>query len=86
MDDLEQWRQQRNKALIALDLDWARTQGPNAPDDFTVLAAMHKARYDCCDIPAELRHESGNWLRARGMSRLGGLELLPEGVLPLGAP
>lgn len=84
MDELQQWREQRNKALISLDLDWARTQIPDAAGDYALLASMHKARYECCDIPAELRHASGHWLRERGMGRFTGKALLPEGELPPG--
>ena len=45
---------------------------------------MHKARYDCTDLPVELRDASGDWLRAHGMGALGGRDLLPPGQLPDG--
>lgn len=75
----------RNDALIALDLAWARRMiapfDPNA-SDLTLLVAMHKARYNIPAIPEALRHESAAWLRARNLSDIHGLPLLPPGQLP----
>lgn len=76
--------ERRNKALANLDLEWAAEQTPPGratPSKEVMLIAMHKARYECRAIAAELRHESGAWLRERGYSRSYG-PLLPEGELP----
>ena len=76
--------EERNRALVSLDIDYARRMLPNATSDQVLLAAMHKARYECTVIASELRHSSGHWLRERGMGRMTGGDLLPEGCLPLG--
>lgn len=79
MDD---WRVERNEALMKLDMDWARRMAPNGPDDEYRLIGMHKARYHCVDLPAEFRHASAAWLRERGLKGLRGAPILPEGELP----
>jgi hypothetical protein len=71
----------RNEALTNLDMDWAKAMMPSAPSDWMLLAAMHKARYDCPDITEKLRHQSGDWLRQHGMGAMFGV-LLPPGELP----
>lgn len=61
----------RNKALATLDMDFARSMiGDPSADDETLLAAMHKARFEVPDMPDALRHESRRWLEAHGMGRL----------------
>lgn len=80
--NIEQYVAEHDKALINLDMDWARRTMPDASDDIVRLMAMHKARYEATTIPAELRHASGQWLRERNLKRFGGSDLLPEGVLP----
>jgi hypothetical protein len=80
----QQWKLARNEALRTLDLVWARDCFPNASSDDVLLAAMHKARYDCVGIEDALRHDSARWLRERGLGALGGRPLLPEGQLPEG--
>ena len=77
-------RAQRLQALATLDLAFARRFMPGASGDDVRIAAMHKARYDCTDLSVELRHASGDWLRAHGMGALGGRDLLPPGQLPDG--
>jgi hypothetical protein len=79
---LDEYVEERRKGLSTLNMEWARQVLPAAIDDETRLIAMHKARYDCPDITAELRHESGRWLRERGYGALGGRPLLDEGLLP----
>lgn len=76
----------RNTALIELDLQWARSMMSHEVSDFTLLAAMHKARYNIPAIPERLRHESGEWLRENNMGDLYDLPLLPPGELPQGVP
>ena len=43
---------------------------------------LHKCRYDCTALPAEMRHASRSWLAERGYGAMLGRDLLPEGVLP----
>ena len=43
---------------------------------------LHKCRYDCTDLPAEMRHASRAWLDLRHYGAMGGRDLLPEGELP----
>lgn len=75
---------ERNKALSNMDLAWARKNVLTEPQysDAVLIIGMHKARYECVQIVAELRHISGAWLRENGYKRLYGLDLLPEGELP----
>lgn len=80
-DSVENFLAKRNKALIDLDLEYARKMIPGARDDDVLLMSMHKARYSVTTIPAELRHASGAWLRERGLGAMSG-PLLPEGELP----
>jgi len=70
----------RNKAFIELDLEFARRM-VGQRDDLTLLMALHKARYDCTQIPDKYRHESAQWLRKRGLGAMF-RPLLPEGELP----
>lgn len=79
--ELEKMLERRNKALLELDMDYARQMMPGTSDEVRRLA-MHKARYECTALPREVRHQSGEWLRAGGYRRLTGDELLPEGALP----
>lgn len=80
---MEQWRQERNEALAAMNMEWARQMMPTASDDHVRLTAMHKVRYECTDLADELRLQSGDWLRQHGYSRMDGTALLPEGKLPI---
>lgn len=75
--------EKRNKALLALDMNYLRNAMPTSTDEVR-LAAAHKARYECTMLPAEARHTSRHWLAERDMGRMSGDELLPEGVLPEG--
>ena len=81
MNRMKQLLAQRNKALLELDMDYARRTMPDASNDYVRLLAMHKARYECTTMPREARHASGEWLRDRGHKRMGGAELLPLGEL-----
>jgi hypothetical protein len=79
--DIEAWKVARNTALRTLDLAWA-SRRLDSDDTATLLAALHKARYECTELEDALRHESAAWLRERGLKGLGGLPLLPPGELP----
>ena len=82
MDEIQRFVKERDKALANLDMEYARRVIPMATSDEVRLIAMHKARYEITSLPAELRHESANWLRERGYKRGTGDPLLPEGRLP----
>ncbi|MDA3833733.1 MAG: hypothetical protein PF495_10070 [Spirochaetales bacterium] len=73
-------------ALKTLDVEWLKQQAINAnvtpPTDEVALLSLHKSRYERPDVPKELRHESGHWLRANNYRRIFGAEVLPEGELP----
>jgi hypothetical protein len=77
---ISSWREARNNALRFMDIEWARQQFPGASDALLTLS-MHKARYDCTDIPDELRHRSAEWLRAGSFGDGQGNPLLPPGQL-----
>lgn len=73
---------ERDKALLSLDLEYARKLWPVSPaDDEVLLTVLHNARYECTSLPASARHESESWLRLRRYGRLAG-PLLPIGELP----
>lgn len=71
---------ERNRALVNLDIAWARSQLRIADgcSDELILISLHKARYECTAIDDLLRHQSGQWLRDRGFKRLYGQEFEPE--------
>jgi hypothetical protein len=71
---------ERLKALICFDLDYARKMMPELTEEVRILG-MHKARYLCNAVPSELRHQSAEFLRS-GNHTSNGLEILPEGELP----
>lgn len=80
-DELKRFVAERDKALAALDMEWAKARMPGA-SDLVLLAGMHKARYECVSITDVLRFESRAWLEAHGFKRLGGLSWPPVGELP----
>ncbi len=79
---MEDFLKRRNAALATLDMEYAREILPNASSDEVRLMAMHKARYECTAIMPALRHESEDWLRQHGCTRLNGGPLLPYLELP----
>lgn len=79
--ELESFIEKRNKVLTNLDIQGAREIGVGGCDQ-VVIIAMHKARYECTQITPELRHASGEWLRANKYRRANGQKLLNEGELP----
>ena len=81
--ELREWILERNAALSRLDMDYARKVMPDASCDEVRLVAMHKARYECLDLPDKIREDSGRWLREHRFHRMDGSDVLPEGMLPL---
>lgn len=81
-DDIQKFVTERNAALAALDMDYARSHNPHGFSDGVLLMGMHKARYECIGLAPELRHASAVWLGERGYKRLTGMPLLPAGELP----
>jgi hypothetical protein len=73
--------EERNKALTSLDQEYVARMLPDAPATMRLLI-LHKARYECTAIEANLRHESGAWLREHGFNRMSGDPILPDGELP----
>lgn len=82
MDEIEQWRADRNKALIMLDMEWARKRLPDATSANVLLMAMHKARYECTDLDMETRLISSEWLKTNKCDRMDGTPVLNAGILP----
>ena len=80
--DIDAYLERRNKALRALDENFVEEMVPTAPVEMRLLI-LHKARYDCTVIEADLRHESGRWLRAGGHTQMTGEPILPDGELPV---
>jgi hypothetical protein len=82
LTEIEDFVRERNRALTELDMDYARRTLPQASCDEVLLMSLHKARYECSAIAAELRHASRAWLWDRGLKRFDMSPLLPEGELP----
>jgi hypothetical protein len=72
----------RLRALIQLDLEWARKVMPGESADDVRLVAMHRSRYENDQVPREFRIESGAWLLERGLLRANLHPVLPDGKLP----
>ncbi|MDE3023266.1 MAG: hypothetical protein KGI54_15705 [Pseudomonadota bacterium] len=79
--NLTKYINERNNALINLDMEWAHSQMPRLSRE-PLLAGMHKARYEITEIPSELRHASKAWLIENGFKRLNGLEFPQNDLLP----
>jgi hypothetical protein len=82
-ETIEAFKAARNKALVDLDMDWARMMIPDASSDDVRLTSLHKTRLECLEIPDAVRLESLEWLRAGGFKRMDGLDLPPPGELPV---
>lgn len=87
---IREWKAKRQDMLMRMDLSMARQHiidsGHTPPEDNeTLLASLHKARYEVPSIPDGLRHASRQWLEERGCLRLGGLPWPADGELPTGA-
>lgn len=80
-DDLQSAIAQRNRAFEMLDMNYARAMLPNSSDEVR-LVALHKSRYECCQISDDLRRESEAWLKRRGFSRFKGQPWPADGSLP----
>lgn len=78
---LEDYLAERNAALAAMDMQWARRSTSGVSDE-VLLVAMHKARVEVATMKPELRHESMAWLKDLGCSRMGGLPWPADGGLP----
>lgn len=64
------YREERNRILKSGDINGLRKLvgfGADIPDA-TVEMAMHKARYDCCDLPDGPRRASQTWLYLRNLT------------------
>lgn len=79
--EFEKWIKERDEALRTLDISFARRDVPDASDE-VLSTVIHMARYLCTSIEAALRLESGEYLRAHGITQIDGIELLPPGELP----
>lgn len=80
--EIKAYVRRRDEALRILDITWARSMLPSVVSDEALLMALHKTRYNAPAIEEKLRLESGEWLRSRGFSDVGGMPLLPPGQLP----
>jgi len=83
---VEDFVRERNAALTALDMDYARAHAPFPMSDEVLLLGMHKARYECTGIAPEARRASRTWLEARGSRRIGNLPWPDGDELPGAAP
>lgn len=74
----------RNRALTNLDVKLARRLANYSKkiNDETILIALHKSRYEATDLPAKLRLESRDWLKAKNLSRMVPEDFLPGDELP----
>lgn len=79
-EDIKDWLAERKLALETLDMAYARRNFPNASSDEVLLLAMHKARYECTDIAANLRRASEKWLKARDFNRVHDLPWPKKGL------
>lgn len=74
MDFAKTVREERDKALLALDTEWAMNQ-LKLSSEKVALIAMHKARLELITLPTEARQESLDWLRERNYKRTFGTPL-----------
>ena len=81
--DLRQLLDERDRALIEMDMNYLRRMLPAASNDEVRIMSAHKARYECTTLPNEVRHASRAWLAERGLKRVDLSDLLPEGELPV---
>lgn len=81
-EPLDDYIRQRNRALMALDMDWARKVMPFPADDTVRLMAMHKARVHCVHLTDEARRESQRWLVERGLTDHLGMQIDLNAPLP----
>lgn len=78
MVDWNDYIKTRDHALAKLDMSWARKMMPDASDDGVRLIAMHKARLEIIDMPADLRKDSARFLHAHGLTRVTGEPADPD--------
>jgi len=80
--DILDFVRERDRALSALDMLWARRMMPQASGDDVRLLAMHKARIHSLGVSGALRRESMRWLAAGKHTDLMGNPVDGEGPLP----
>ena len=72
MYSIEQFKSERNEALLSLDEARIRAMfqkfnGTNLPTNQLVFwTSVHKAITGCKDLPIEFRRSSKQWLKSRG--------------------
>lgn len=81
-DEIKEFVKRRDKALIELDMEYAREMMADATNDEVRLISLHKARYECTNIADDLRLESGQWLLERRYKRMTGEDILVDDMLP----
>ena len=72
---------ERDKALTNLDASWVMAKDSRMSPE-AALIAMHKMRYECTGVAADLRHASRQWLEQHRYGRLGSLPWPTDGTLP----
>lgn len=71
MNDLEQYLEERDRIVEALDIAGYRRLGaewgfPVSRDDRVALIALHKSRSGITSLPRDIRLASDSWLKERG--------------------
>ena len=85
--ELEAAKKARNAAFRSLDINWARrVLDLDGASRVACLAMLHMARYECDEMEPELRYQSRDWLKSRGMERMYGIPFPDNDQLPMGAP
>ena len=75
----------RLRIMRELDIEAAKAfflNSANQPDANVAEIMLHKSRYECVLIERNYRLESYWFLKSRGLKRIGGAPLLPNGELP----
>ena len=68
--EFEDWKVERDRSLLELDLDTIRHSHPDLAgrNDSFILLVAHKARCQSVTLPLEKMDESRKWLRDNGYS------------------
>lgn len=85
--ELEAFIADRDRALIAFDLEWGKKSillaDPNANfTKGTLILSMHQARVELKTLPAPIRRQSLLWLKRNGYTRFRGLPWPAGNQLP----
>jgi hypothetical protein len=75
---------ERNTAFENDDFEWAARILPTPSHPIVVIAAFHKARYECTAVSDKKRLESQSWLAGYNATRFGGLPIAIGDPLPDG--